>query len=55
MIVGKPQRGATMPDQLAADRKAELERQWAHDRTMTWIAAVAGLVGAVIGGLLSKI
>lgn len=42
-------------DQLAAERKAELERQWAHDRTMTWIAAVAGLVGAVIGGLLSKI
>lgn len=42
-------------NQLAAERKAELERQWAHDRSMTWIAAAAGLVGAVIGGLLSKI
>lgn len=40
-------------DQLAAERTAELERQWTHDRKMTWIAAISGLVGAVIGAVLT--
>ena len=38
-----------------SERESERERQWRHDRKMTWIAAIAGLVGAIIGGLLSRI
>lgn len=39
--------------QRAEEHAAELERQWRHDRTMTWIAAIAGLAGAVIGAVLT--
>lgn len=39
--------------QRAEEHAAELERQWRHDRTMTWIAAIAGFAGAVIGAVLT--
>ena len=39
--------------QRAEEHAAELERQWRHDRTMTWIAAISGLAGAVIGAVLT--
>lgn len=35
------------------EAQEDRERQWKHDRTMTWIAAIAGLVGAVIGAVLT--
>lgn len=38
-----------------AEEAAARERQWRHDRTMTWIAALAGLAGAIIGAIISRI
>lgn len=38
-----------------AEEAAARERQWRHDRTMTWIAALAGLTGAIIGAIISRI
>ncbi len=39
--------------QRVAEREADVARQEAHDRKMTLIAAAAGLVGAIIGAVLT--
>lgn len=41
--------------QRDAEALAGREHQWAHDRKMTWIAAIAGLIGAMIGAVISRI
>lgn len=39
--------------QRDAEAIAERERQWRHDRKMTWIAALSGVLGAIVGSLLT--
>lgn len=38
---------------LDAEEAAARERQWRHERKMTWITALAGILGAVIGSILT--
>ena len=38
---------------LDAEEAAARERQWRHEREMTWITALAGLAGAVFGAVLT--
>lgn len=38
---------------LDAEEVAARERQWRHEREMTWITALAGILGAVIGSILT--
>lgn len=38
---------------LDAEETAARERQWRHERKMTWITAAAGILGAVIGSVLT--
>ena len=40
-------------DQRATEKQAEFERQLKHDRWMTGAAAASGLVGAIIGAVLT--
>lgn len=39
--------------QRDAEAAAEREHQWRHDRKMTWVAALSGVLGAVVGSLLT--
>lgn len=54
MVCPKAHWAVEKHDQLAAQRRAEERRRNRHDWAMAAIAAASGIVGAIVGALISK-